>query len=68
MKIILRVPDNRICELWLESETVAEFLARQGAHGLDRSGYHCHSGKIQGDWKDVEEVLQAYHINPDSLH
>ena len=68
MKIILRVPENRICELWLETETTAQFLARQGAHGLDRMGWHNHHGSVTGDWHDVEEVLMAYRINPDTLH
>ncbi len=68
MKIILRVPDNRICELWLETETNAQFLARQGAHGLDRMGWHNHHGSVTGDWHDAEEVLRAYRINPDTLH
>lgn len=68
MKIILRVPDSRICELWLETETNAQFLARQGAHGLDRMGWHNHHGSVTGDWHDAEEVLRAYHINPETLH
>lgn len=68
MKIILRVPDNRICELWLETETNAQFLARQGAHGLDRMGWHNHHGAVVGDWHDAEEVLRAYKINPETLH
>ena len=59
----LVVPDNRVSELWLETETRAYFLARQGAHGLADMGWHNHHGQVTGDWCDTEEVLQAYHLD-----
>ena len=68
MKIILRVPENRVCELWIESETTAQFLARQGAPVPDRMGWHNHHGSVTGDWHDAEEVLRAYKINQETLH
>ena len=58
----LVVPASKITELWLETETRAYFLARQGAHGLARSGWHNHHGQIKGDWCDTEDVLEAYHL------
>ena len=62
------MPDNRVCELWLETDTRAYFLARQGANGLDRMGWHNHHGLIKGDWEDTEAVLTAYHLIPETLH
>ena len=62
-RLIVIVPESRVCELWLETETNVEFLARQGAHGLDRMGWHNHHGQITGDWYDEEEVVNAYHLN-----
>ena len=62
-RVILVVPDNRVGELWLENEDCAYFLARRGAHGLDRMGWHNHQGQITGDWCDTEDVLAAYHIS-----
>ena len=62
IRIVFVVPSNKIDELWLETETQATFLARQGAYGLDRMGWHNHSGLVTGDWQCTEDVLKAYHI------
>ena len=64
MRILrLVVPANRVSELWLETETRAYFLARQSAHGLDRMGWHNNHGQIKGDWRNTDEVIDAYHLD-----
>ena len=67
-RLILVVTASHINELWLETDSRAYFLARQGANGLDRMGWHNHHGQITGDWADTEEVLNAYHLIPETLH
>ena len=54
-RLILVVPASRICELWMETDDRAYFLARQGANGLANMGWHNHHGLITGDWADTEE-------------
>lgn len=61
-RLILVVPESRVCELWLETDTRAYFLARMGAHGLTHSGWHNHHGQIQGDWCTTEDVVAAYRL------
>ena len=65
-RLILVVPESRVCELWLETDTRAYFLARQGAHGLAHMGWHNHHGQIRGDWCTTEEVVSAYRL--DTIH
>ena len=67
-RLILVVTASHINELWLETDSRAYFLARQGANGLDRMGWHNHHGQITGDWAETEDVLSAYHLIPETLH
>ena len=67
-RLILVVPVSHINELWLETDSRAYFLARQGANGLANMGWHNHHGLITGDWEDTEAVLTAYHLIPETLH
>lgn len=62
-RLIIIVPESRVCELWLETETNVEFLARQGAHGSEYMGWHNHHGHITGDWRNTDEVIDAYHLD-----
>ena len=48
-RLILVVPVSHINELWLETDSRAYFLARQGANGLANMGWHNHHGLITGD-------------------
>ena len=61
-RIEVRLTDKRVCELWFVDGLIESHLATEGAYGMKHSGWHSHHGSVRGDWCDIEDVVNAYHI------